>query len=323
MAVELDVEQHGLAADAAWRLVRAAADLAGPLDREGVTRGFVVNEHGELVAAGPDDPQAALVWRAGHGWELRLPPEDARSAMLSLYLPFCSATPARPITIGHLGQSLDGFIATPSGDSQFVTGDDNVVHMHRLRALCDAIVVGAGTVAADDPRLTTRRVAGPNPLRVIVDLDRRLDPSAQVFVDGAAPTLYYCSRTQVARGETHVGAATIVPVDATDLPRALAALVQDLRLRECARVFVEGGGVTVSAFLEAGLLDCLQITIAPVLIGDGRPAIRLAPVERLSECRRPAYRVFRMGGDVLFDCALRSTPPSRRADNGPPVTQVI
>ena len=64
----------------------------------------------------------------------------------------------RPITVGHLGQSLDGFIATHAGESQYVTGEENILHMHRMRALCDAIVVGAGTVAADDPQLTTRLV---------------------------------------------------------------------------------------------------------------------------------------------------------------------
>jgi riboflavin biosynthesis pyrimidine reductase len=71
-------------------------------------------------------------------------------------------------------------------------------------------------------------------------------------------------------------------------------------------VFVEGGGVTVSAFLQAGLLDRLHIAIAPVLIGDGRPAIRFTPHARLRDCPRPAYRVFRMGDDVLFDCDLRA-----------------
>ena len=77
-----------------------------------------------------------------------------------------------------------------------------------------------------------------------------------------------------------------------------------LRERHCARVFVEGGGITVSAFLEADLLDRLQIAVAPVLIGSGRPAIRLAPHASLRDCRRPGYRVFRMGGDVLFDCEV-------------------
>ena len=67
--------------------------------------------------------------------------------------------------------------------------------------------------------------------------------------------------------------------------------------------------MTVSRFLEANLLDRLQIAIAPVLIGEGRPAVRLMPQLRMRDCRRPGYRVFRMGGDVLFDCDL-----SLRAD---------
>ena len=90
------------------------------------------------------------------------------------------------------------------------------------------------------------------------------------------------------------------------------------------RVFVEGGGVTVSAFLEANLLDRLQIAIAPVLIGDGRPAIRLAPQARLRDCLRPGYRVFRMGGDVLFDCEMNSqTNTAHATDSTPAVTRVI
>jgi riboflavin-specific deaminase-like protein len=225
------------------------------------------------------------------------------------------------MTIGHLGQSLDGFIATHSGDSQFVTGDDNIVHLHRMRALADAVVVGAGTVATDDPQLTVRHVAGPNPLRVVFDPGRRLASSFRVFSDDAGPALYICSQTLVESGESRLGSATIVGVDCDDASGGVSAALQLLRARGCSRVFVEGGGVTVSAFLQADLLDRLQIAIAPVIIGDGRPAIRLAPHTRLSDCRRPRYRVFRMGGDVLFDCDLRSGAESHPEQN-PNVTAV-
>jgi riboflavin-specific deaminase-like protein len=173
-----------------------------------------------------------------------------------------------------------------------------------MRALCDAVVVGAGTVAADDPQLTTRLVPGPNPLRVVFDPRRRLTPTFGVFSDGAAPTLYICARSRVAPGETHMGRAVIAVLDESEPGDEAAQALRLLQDRGCARVFVEGGGVTVSRFLEADLLDRLQIAIAPVLIGDGRPTVRLAPQVRLRDCRRPGYRVFRMGGDVLFDCDL-------------------
>ena len=140
--------------------------------------------------------------------------------------------------------------------------------------------------------------------RVILAVSRRLAATYRVFKDDLAPTLYVCSRSRVASGETHIGCAAIVGIDTTGPQRDVVQVLNLLRQRQCARVFVEGGGITVSAFLEADLLDRLQIAVAPVLIGSGRPAIRLAPHASLRDCRRPGYRVFRMGGDVLFDCEV-------------------
>jgi riboflavin-specific deaminase-like protein len=282
----------------------AARALAEELDREATAAAFGLHEDCTLRRLPENGPDAILVWTPSGRWQLQLPAHDPRTELLSLYLPICGATSTRPMTIGHLGQSLDGFIATPSGDSEFVTGGDNIVHLHRMRALCDAVVVGAGTVAADDPQLTTRLVPGPSPLRVVYDPGRRLVPTFRVFTDGAAPTLYVCPRTRTTPGERLMGEAQVVGIEADDSGDGLAQLLQMLHARGCVRVFVEGGGVTVSAFLEADLLDRLQIAIAPLLIGEGRPAIRLAPRTHLRDCRRPRYRVFRMGGDVLFDCEL-------------------
>jgi len=323
--VAVDVSRADSAtADAAWRLLQSAAGLSEALERDGVAVRCGTNGRGELHRIPDGSPAGVLAWMPGTGWRSCLPLEDARSELLQLYLPICAATSAHPIAVGHLGQSLDGFIATHAGDSQFVTGEDNIVHLHRMRALCDAVVVGAGTVAADDPQLTVRHVAGANPLRVIFDPGRRLSPTFRVFTDDSVPTLYLCARALIAAGEQRVGTATIVGLESDVPAEGVVETLALLRARGCARVFVEGGGVTVSAFLEANALDRLQIAIAPVLIGDGRPAIRLQPHARLRDCLRPRYRVFRMGGDVLFDCDLRGSTAGHDDGSGAAqVTRVI
>ena len=295
--------------------------MAADLERDARARSFAFDGT-TLRPATSDADGGVLEWQPGSGWHSRLPAGNPQADLLDLYLPLCSATASRPITVGHLGQSLDGFIATHTGDSQFVTGGGNIVHLHRMRALCDAVVVGAGTVAADDPQLTTRHVTGPHPLRVIFDPGRRLAATFKLFTDAAAPTLYVCEQSRLAPGEQQVGDATAIGI--AEGPGGVAEVLALLRARGCARVFVEGGGVTVSAFLAANLLDRLQLAIAPVLIGDGRPAIRLAPQARLRDCLRPGYRVFRMGGDVLFDCELDSQANTGLpTDSDPAITRVI
>src|SRR5437868_606933 len=181
--------------DAAWGLIVAAARAAPDVAYRNEPAAFAVLDGTTLRSAALTDPSTVLVWSPGVGWESRMPSADERKAALDLYLPICSATAARPMTVGHLGQSLDGFIATHAGESRWVTGEENMRHMHRLRALCDAVVVGSGTVAADDPQLTTRLVAGPNPLRVVLDPARRLEASHRVFSDSSAETLYVCDRS--------------------------------------------------------------------------------------------------------------------------------
>jgi riboflavin-specific deaminase-like protein len=311
----------------AWAIVLAAANeaerAAAFADAVAFAAAFPPeSDAAELRVVPAADCDAALAWRPGTGWEVLLPPEDPAHALIDLYLPICSATVARPITVGHLGQSLDGFIATHAGESQFVTGEENIRHLHRMRALCDAVVVGAGTVAADDPQLTTRHVSGPSPVRVVLDPTRRLADHYRVFNDDSADTLYVCSRSLAGEGETHFGRATMVAVEDSGDGLDVTEVLRLLRARGCHRIFVEGGGVTVSMFLEANLLDRLQIAIAPLLIGDGRPAIRLSPRSALSDCHRPRYRVFRMGADVLFDCELGADADTR-GEAQPPITRVI
>ena len=173
--------------------------------------------------------------------------------------------------------------------------------------MCDAVIVGAGTVAADDPLLTTRRVPGRDATRVVLDPTLRLPPASHVLQNSDAPTLWLCdARCHDQRLSSAVAARVLaIPgllgadgvLDAAAALWALAAL--GLRV-----LFVEGGGVTVSRFLQQGLLDRLHLAVAPVLIGDGRRGLRLPASGTMADCLRPRGRVVHMGDDVLWDFAL-------------------
>jgi len=211
--------------------------------------------------------------------------------------------------VGRLAQTLDGRIATASGSSQWIGGPGDILHTHRLRALCHAVVVGAGTVRHDDPRLTTREVPGPDPLRVVIDTDRRLSADFAVFRDGP-PTLLACAED--APGPDTHGTAQLLR-----LPReasggiAPAALLRALSARGLTRIFVEGGGLTVSRFLAAGCLDRLHVTVAPVLLGSGIPAFTLPEVARISDGLRFTWQVHEIAPDLLLDIAVDRARPGQ------------
>ncbi|HUQ51120.1 MAG TPA: RibD family protein [Gammaproteobacteria bacterium] len=257
-----------------------------------------------------DDEAGGLLVRSAREFYASLDSPATIRPLLELYAPLCAAG---PLTFAHLGQSLDGQIATASGDSYYVTGPDNVRHLHRLRALADAIVVGAGTVARDDPQLTVRHVAGANPVRVVLDPSARLDPDRRVFRDGAAPTLVVHAEGVGSRAP---GNAEVLRVPHAGGRLALDALLARLHERGLSSVFVEGGGETVSRFVESGLIDRLHVAIAPLLTGRGRPGLTLAARDKIADCVRPAHRVFAMGGDVLFDCDLRAAAPAVSEPSG-------
>ncbi|MFH5925265.1 RibD family protein [Roseomonas xinghualingensis] len=212
------------------------------------------------------------------------------------------------MVIGRLAQTLDGRIATAGGSSQWIGGRGDILHTHRLRALCDAVLVGAGTVVQDDPQLTTREVAGDSPVRVVLDPSRRLPTDRRVFRDTGPPSILACLE-DAPGGERHGNASVL------RLPRAgdgmdLAALLSALHARGLSRIFVEGGGVTVSRFLAAGLLDRLHLTVAPIILGSGRAAFILPEVARIAEGLRFDWTPYPLeGGDILFDIPLRRTRP--------------
>ncbi len=255
---------------------------------------------------------------AGTEWDALLARRDAAAGrppapgpLASLFTPLLAPPGAADgcLVVGRLAQTLDGRIATLSGSSQWIGGRGDILHTHRLRALCHAVVVGAGTVRQDDPLLTTRECSGPSPVRVVLDTDRRLGADRRVFA-GGPPTLLACAED--AAGPDRMGAAELVrlPRDPVVGGLRLPALLRALASGGLTRVFVEGGGVTVSRFLAAGCLDRLHVTVAPVLLGSGIPAFTLPEAARIGDGLRFGWTPHALGEDVLFDIALDRARPA-------------
>ncbi len=198
----------------------------------------------------------------------------------------------RPYIRVKAAMSLDGRIALPSGESKWITGESARRAGHALRAESGAVLVGYRTVLADDPQLTARIPGVRNqPLRILLDPDSRLTGGERAF-DDQAETLRVTGR----------------PID-------LRVLAAELFQRGVTGLLVEGGGRTISRFLEAGLVDAVELFVAPMILGDGPswvdglqlPALDSAPLLRIE-------RVRRVGPDLQISGTLSLSPPQKEGE---------
>jgi diaminohydroxyphosphoribosylaminopyrimidine deaminase/5-amino-6-(5-phosphoribosylamino)uracil reductase len=216
-----------------------------------------------------------------------------------------------PFVVGQLGQSLDGRIATLSGESRWINKDCALDHVHRVRAAVDAVIVGVGTVVADDPMLNVRRVPGRHPARVVIDPSGRMPASARCLADDGCRRIVVRAAGSAA-GAGLPGGVETLRVALSDGAMAPGAIIEALWQAGLRSFLVEGGAATVSRFIDGGALDRLHVLVAPVILGSGKPGLSLRPIERLADALRPVAGVHVLpDGDVQFDCDLRSRNTGR------------
>ncbi len=283
-----------LGEDDAWALVRCMPRPAS--ERQGYTlvgaRAVACAVAEALLVVDPcGDPP----------WSATLDVSPEARTVLELCVPLCIGERARDLVVAHLGQSLDGRVATPEGVSRLITGIEDVRHTHRLRALFDAVLIGATTADVDDPRLTTRLVDGEDPVRVVIDPRGRLRGDLRIFTDGVVRSIVVVGRDYAGRHGALPSFVEVLPLELDGDDLSVWAILRALRERGLRRVFVEGGGITVSRFLDARALNRLHLAIASRIIGCGSPALELRVASDIAAAAPPSRR-YLLGSDVLFDC---------------------
>jgi riboflavin-specific deaminase-like protein len=199
-------------------------------------------------------------------------------------------------------QTLDGRIATRTGDSKWISGEAERRVSHALRAACDAVLVGSHTAACDDPQLTVRLVPGASPIRVLLDSTLRTPPAAKVF-DSDAATIVYCRRPADPYRKSALEDAGVAVRETTcgSLGLDLSKVLADLRRDGVRSLMVEGGGKVITSLMREQLLDRLVVSISPTVVGAGIEAVGDLDHDRIADGLHLVNRhVALADGDILL-----------------------
>ena len=225
-----------------------------------------------------------------------LPPQWA-----ALFNPLRVGSSDSMLVVGQLGQTLDGRIATVTGHSKYINGPAGLAHLHRLRAVVDAVVVGVGTAIADNPQLTVRLVTGRHPARVVIDPQSRLQRDALVWADDGTRRIVVVADQVKANTPSGVEVLSIPSNNGKLDPVNILKAIAGLGLK---RILIEGGADTVSRFMHAGCLDRLHVIVAPIILGSGRPGFVLPAIQQMDQAVRIKMQVHPLEDEVVFDCDL-------------------
>jgi len=283
--------------DLAWTLLSKVAQRAS--EEEGL---FALSDAGELTMVDQNQALIQLDLNAPRNYRAICIPDEEAKLLLDVLMPVCFGRGCGDAIVAHLAQSLDGRIATETGKSKFISGKEDLRHTHQLRALFDAVVIGVGTAHHDNPLLTARLANGPHPARIVIDPLSTLHPELQVMRDKSAATFLASRMPYPFPLPDHVQRIPLEQGNEADFnPRELREKLKSLGLR---RLFIEGGGRTVSRFVDERMVHRLHLAIAPTLFGSGRLGFSLRPIDSLSEAIKVERQVFAFGEDMLVDCAF-------------------
>ena len=205
-----------------------------------------------------------------------------------------------PYIFGHLAQTLDGYIATESGESRYISSIDNLEHLHMLRAISDVVLVGSNTVKFDNPKLTTRLVKGPNPMRVVIDKNDAIKNSYNLLKNKDRKGFKIVSDKLKPNDEN----IFLLPLKKdefriTDIISLLKSLGNKI-------IFIEGGGNIISHFYRKKFLHRLHLCISPILIGQGINSFIIDKDVKINEAKIKKISYIKMGKDILCNIKLPS-----------------
>ena len=278
-----------------------------PTKVDGLSRAGLPVEGIEPIATSPHDRNLAYLRTKQRSLGHLQPTGDAVGADLvrgvdaSQLIGEIAPRPDRPYVVLKYAQSVDGRIATSTGDARWISGEAERRISHTLRAACDAVLVGIGTVLLDDPQLTVRMVPGASPVRVVLDSTLRIPDAARVL-DAEAPTLVVTTersspsrRESLRRRQIRVCVVPSGP-GGVDLGAALAAL----RTEGIRSLLVEGGAEVITSLLAAGLVDRLVVGVSPMILGTGTEAVGPLGVSRVRDGIRLTNRSVHMTAEDIL-----------------------
>ena len=204
----------------------------------------------------------------------------------------------KKLVIAQIGQSIDGRIALNNGNSHYINNPKSIIYLHCLRSISDAIIVGSNTIKKDDPLLTTRKIKGTNPKRIIIDGSLSLNNKYKIFNDGNENIIFTKSDKNI-----RLNNSTIIRLKEKNFTKNLITQIKKLKYKN---ILVEGGSKTISELINNKYIDILQFMIAPILIGSGINSLNLKEISNLNKAIRPKHNFNELENEIIVNLFLNS-----------------